>query len=312
MTLVDAEAEVDSDLQKKFSKGKLVHFIKATTVLNRTCVPSCIYSVTVWTGPFSFIQAADTQLGLMERKEEGKVNPGWQTEIDLSRRAIQFANEMKPKPKFFVVCGDLVDEFNDKDIRRGQIDAFKAVFEELDKNIPLVCVCGNHDVGNQPSHESIDDYKREFGDDYFSFVVSGVLMIVLNSSLYPSKYSDPSLVTDLTERQNKWIDEQLKRSKLYKHVIVFQHIPWFIASSDEDDEDFNIYKESRLPILDKFNAAGVKAIFCGHYHQNANGKHGNIDHVVTSAVGMQFGKDHHGIRVVSVTERDILHFYQNI
>ena len=56
---------------------------------------------------------------------------------------------MNPKPAFFIVCGDLVDAFPDKwpEIRTEQEKDFFKVFSNLNPHIPLVCVCGNHDVG---------------------------------------------------------------------------------------------------------------------------------------------------------------------
>ena len=56
---------------------------------------------------------------------------------------------MSPKPAFFIVCGDLVDAFPDKwpEIRTAQEKDFFKVFSKLNSDIPLVCVCGNHDVG---------------------------------------------------------------------------------------------------------------------------------------------------------------------
>lgn len=267
-------------------------------------------SPTEWNGPFTFIQAADTQLGLIDILAE-KENPKWEQEIELTRKAITFANQMNPKPKFFVVCGDLVHDFTDQDRRHAQIKDFKELFSQLHSDIPLVCVCGNHDVGDQPTHKSIDEYKTIYGDDHFTFVVSGVLMIVINSSLYPSRYSDPSLVTDLVEEQNKWIDSQLALCGRYKHAIVFQHIPWFIDHPDEEN-DFGVRKDIRLQMLQKFDKAGVKAIFCGHYHGNAGGKYGNVDQVVTSAVGAQLRNDKSGLRIVNVTEDSIQHVYHEI
>ena len=61
---------------------------------------------------------------------------------------------------------------------------FKAVYAGLHEDIPLVCVCGNHDIGNTPTHDSITNYQRSFGDDYFSFWVGGVMFLVLNSQFF--------------------------------------------------------------------------------------------------------------------------------
>ena len=56
------------------------------------------------------------------------------------------------------------------------------------QDIPLVCLCGNHDVGNRPNAVTIEEYKREFGDDYLAFWAGGCRCIVVNTSLY----NDPS------------------------------------------------------------------------------------------------------------------------
>ena len=73
----------------------------------------------------------------------------WQREMDLCQQTVDLLNNMSPKPAFFIVCGDLVDAFPDKwpEIRAAQEKDFIKVFKNLHPDIPLVCVCGNHDVG---------------------------------------------------------------------------------------------------------------------------------------------------------------------
>ena len=127
-----------------------------------------------WKGSFCFIQSADTQLGLIDSwngvpEDEQK----WEKEIALTHKAIAAANLLSPKPRFFVVCGDLVNAFPWHRYNDGQVQDFKEVFKELDPSIPLVCVCGNHDVGDIPTADSVSKYRRNFGDDYFSFWVGG-------------------------------------------------------------------------------------------------------------------------------------------
>ena len=70
----------------------------------------------------------------------------------------------------------------------------------------IVCVCGNHDVGNRPTKDTIANYKSTFGDDYFSFWHNGVHFIVLNSQLY----EDCSLTKDLAEAQDNWLGKPFK------------------------------------------------------------------------------------------------------
>ena len=47
-----------------------------------------------------------------------------------------------------------------------QVRDFKRVWAGLDQDIALVCLCGNHDVGNKPTRESIDHWTSQFGDDF--------------------------------------------------------------------------------------------------------------------------------------------------
>lgn len=63
--------------------------------------------------------------------------------------------------------------------RREQENDFVDVFKELDDKIPLICVCGNHDVGNTPTVQTVSTYRNVFGDDYFSFWIGGLLFRTL-------------------------------------------------------------------------------------------------------------------------------------
>lgn len=64
-----------------------------------------------WKGPFFFIQAADPQLGLMKAWRDGDCDGGgdeWGEEVELTQRAVEACNQMRPRPRFLVLCGDLV------------------------------------------------------------------------------------------------------------------------------------------------------------------------------------------------------------
>lgn len=127
-----------------------------------------------WTGPFLFIHGADTQFGLKDTwNKVPEEKRDWKDEVELTRVAIKAANNLHPRPRFFVVCGDMIDAFPGQRNYEAQFEDFEAVFQELDPEIPLVCVCGNHDVGDQPTVESIAKYRSNYGDDYYSFWVGG-------------------------------------------------------------------------------------------------------------------------------------------
>ena len=162
--------------------------------------------------------------------------------------------------------------------------------------------------GNRPTKETIHRYTSIWGDDYFSFWHNKVLFIVLNSQFY----EDCSLTEDLASLQDIWLEDRLKDAKNAKYTFIFQHIPWFLQTPEEEKEYFNIEETLRKKMLDKFLDAGVTKIFCGHYHRNAGGWYKNMELVVTSAIGCQIGQDPHGLRIVKVTENAVEHAYHGL
>lgn len=160
----------------------------------------------------------------------------WDEEIHLTTNAIKQWNHMVPKPRFVIVCGDLVNDFPGEPLRRQQLDDFRKTFAtHLDPTIPLVLLPGNHDILDTPTPDSIEKYRQEFGDDYFAFWVDGVMFIVINVQYY----KDCSLTKELAAHHERWIDQKLieANENNYKHIIVFQHIPWFIHDPDEPEDE---------------------------------------------------------------------------
>lgn len=262
-------------------------------------------NTTKWKGPFHFIQAADSQLGMIDSYIHKKTEPGWSEEIKLCEILVAKCNQMEPKPKFMIICGDLVDAWRETEIRRQQVADFKRIFAKLSQNIPLVCVCGNHDVGDEPTIDGVLEYRRTFGDDYFYYTLNDVLFIVINSQFYQHREN----VQDYAKQQDQWLESLLAKCKLFKYSIVFEHIPWFLEHYDEEDDYFNIKKQVRLIWLRKFKDAGVTKIMCGHYHRNAGGWFEDMELVVTSAIGAQCGNDKSGVRIVKVLDESIEHQY---
>ncbi|XP_032692170.1 serine/threonine-protein phosphatase CPPED1 isoform X1 [Lontra canadensis] len=266
-----------------------------------------------WKGPFYFIQGADPQFGLMKAWSTGDSDSGgdeWGQEIRLTEQAVEAINKLKPKPKFFVLCGDLIHAMPGTPWRKEQTADLQRVLARVDRDIPLVLVSGNHDVGNTPTPETVAEFQRTWGDDYFSFWVGGVLFLVLNSQFW----YDASRCPALKQAQDQWLDQQLSVAgrRHCQHAVVFQHIPLFLRSIDEDDDYFNLTKSVRKEVANKLTRAGVTAVFSGHYHRNAGGTYQNLEMVVSSAIGCQLGQDTHGLRVVVVTAKKIIHRYYSL
>lgn len=252
-----------------------------------------------WHGSFFFMQLADTQYGFFNE------NKSFEQEVALVEKTVQHINRLHPR--FVIVCGDLTNATPEHARYQAQVAQYKHDFSKVDPDIPLVCVCGNHDVGNRPTASSIASYQENFGDDYFSFWVGGVFNIVLNSSLL----KDPSGASDMLAAQQAWLSQQLldAASAKPKHIFVFQHHPLFLTQADEPDQYFNIPLERRTPLLEQLQQAEVRAVFAGHYHRNAYGLAGAMEMVTTGPVGRPLGKDPSGLRIVTVHETKIEHKY---
>jgi 3',5'-cyclic AMP phosphodiesterase CpdA len=239
-----------------------------------------------WAGPFMFAQLADTQFGMFKQDES------WAEEEALAQAAVRHINRLKPK--FVVVCGDLVNALPNgpeprPEQQAAQVRDFKRVMSGIDESIQLVCVCGNHDVGDRPNAATIDLYESRFGDTYFGFWAGGCRCIVLNSSLHASQEeslwdmggsnaarfgdheSPESVLRDKSEAQarardqDKWLEAELASgaASAAQHSIVFTHIPPFIEEPEEPKGYFNYDPSVREPLLRKLRQGGVSKWFCG-------------------------------------------------
>lgn len=248
---------------------------------------------------YTFVVAADTQFGMTHE------NKDWTEEKEYSRQAVRFMNEMQNKPLFCCVCGDLVhmtseiycDAVNSTNsmtreecdrIQDAQIFDFQEIWKDLDPSIALVCVCGNHDVGNKPTDASIERFRTRFGDDYLGFWARRTYNIVLNTSLFNDSGGAPTYFAE----QLSWLEDRLQYAvkNEAEHIFVFGHHPWFLYNQDEepadmkgysplpqtgpsglksvDDSYFIIPKEHRLKAMALFEKYKVSAAFAGHFHQN--------------------------------------------
>lgn len=255
-----------------------------------------------WRGPFCFVQVADPQFGMLES------DASWERETELFCQAVEAINRLRPR--FVVVSGDMVNQEAGMPAHAAEVAAFKRLALEIDPAIPLLCVCGNHDVGNRPAPAALATYRREFGDDWFTFWTGGICCLVLNSNLY----WDASGAPEEQARQEAWLARALAAAGTAnaRQILVFQHHPWFLRQPDDPDDYFSIPRAAREPALALMRAAGVRAVFAGHYHRNAYGRDGDLEMITTSAVGQPLGNDPSGFRLVQVFEDRIKHAYYGL
>ena len=235
---------------------------------------------------FSFLVMSDPQFGMYTENRE------FAQETANFSFAISTANRLHPA--FLVVCGDLTNQAADP----SQIAEYQRIAHLLDRSIPLYNVAGNHDVGNQPTPESLAAYRRNYGPDYYTFRQPKFEGIVLNSSLI----QHPEKAPEEAAKQEAWLENELRQaqSQGVARVVVFQHIPWFLQTADEPDQYFNIPTATRARYLALLDQYGVREVFAGHYHRNAEGRSPILRVTTTGPVGKPLGVDPSGIRIVTV------------
>ncbi|HEV8130956.1 MAG TPA: metallophosphoesterase [Acidobacteriota bacterium] len=248
--------------------------------------------------PFFFLQLADPQFGMYTADKDFRQ--------ETSNFEFAIANANRLFPAFVIVCGDLINKAGDP----AQTAEYLRVASKLDRSIRLYNVPGNHDVGNEPTVESLAMYRRNFGPDYYTFRVANMAGFVLNSSIIAA----PRNVPQELAKQESWLRQELERAKNdgMRRLVVFQHHPWFLSAPDEKDQYFNIPLERRRTYLELFARYGVSHVFAGHYHRNAFGKDGALEMVTTGPVGKPLGKDPSGFRVVIVRDTGIEHQYYGL
>nr|CDS33654.1 calcineurin phosphoesterase [Hymenolepis microstoma] len=263
---------------------------------------------------FTFVILSDPQLALIERYGEKRDPPyKWDRELALVNRAISAINSLSRKPKFVIVCGDLVDAEPGRSERGEQISDLKSAFVKITPGVPIFTLPGNHDVGNSPCTADIEDYKSHWGDDYYSFWCGKVKSIVINSQLYFNSKNCPTE----SEAQDAWLNAELcsKENQNAEKILVFQ-VCYKVAkkSSDEDDDYFVIPKEARVDLMNRYYKAGIRHVFSGHVHYNVTvswrpeGSNSTpLENITTSAVCFQLGDDKPGLRIVHVTPTNLTH-----
>ncbi|MDI1249384.1 MAG: metallophosphoesterase [Lacunisphaera sp.] len=248
--------------------------------------------------PFFFIQLSDPQLGMFT------ANADFAQDAANFEFAVTAVNRLRPA--FVIVTGDLVNRPGDP----AQIAGYRRILGKIDPAIPVYNLAGNHDIGNTPTPATIAAYVQAFGPDHFTFQHAGLTGIVLNSTLIHSPAQAPELLAE----QDRWLRTELQRARDggARHIVVFQHHPWFLQNANEPDQYFNIPLARRAALLALFREFGVRYLFCGHYHRNAEATDGTLTAITTGPVGQPLGGAKSGLRVAIVRADTIEHRYYKL
>jgi 3',5'-cyclic AMP phosphodiesterase CpdA len=243
----------------------------------------------------TFIQMSDPQFGMYTE------NRDFVHETANFEFAVAAANRLKPA--FVVITGDLIND----NANAAQAAEYKRICARLDPKIRLFSLPGNHDVGNEPTKETLAQYRERVGRDYYTFREGDIAGFVLNSNLEKGAGKVP----EEAAKMEAWLQAELAKAKQEgaRRLIVFQHIPFFLKEPNEEDQYFNIPRDTRQRYLKLLHEYGVKQVFAGHYHRNEEGRDGDLEMVTTGPVGMPLEGARSGIRVVTITPAGVTHKY---
>jgi len=270
--------------------------------------------------PFRFIFMADCQLGAFAtfsgmqdddiarfeaRGMRVEIVPkveGFEWDAERYRSAIEMANAIRPE--FVAMGGDMIDDASNQD----QLAELLRITGELDAEIPMVWVPGNHDIAGDtvvPTQASISAYRDVFGADYYGFDHGDVRFVVLDTIVI----DHPENVQDEFAEQLDFVEHELSQSGSRSHTILLGHHPLFLESPDEPDTYWNLPLEQRRRLLEMIREHRIKIGFAGHFHRNSLAYDGDFEMVTSGPVGYPLGRDPSGVRIVDVGPDRVLHEY---
>lgn len=158
---------------------------------------------------------------------------------------------------------------------------------------PVLCVPGNHDVGDLPGpgqRQPVDDrrlgrWRARFGPDWWQHDRGGWRLIGIDSLLCGSGHPDEAA-------QAAFLDAALATGR---PVALFCHKPLFVERPDEGDTGYwSVPPAARRALVDRLAAAPVRLVASGHIHRAHSGWFGAVRYVWAPSAGFVsdgFGSD---------------------
>jgi hypothetical protein len=169
-------------------------------------------------------------------------------------RAVRMINMLQPE--FVMSVGDLIEGYStDPGQWALEWSEFESKLDAL--QMPFFFCIGNHDMSNVPMREN---WKRKFGQAYYSFRYRGVLFVVLNSEEPRPKEQ----IYKFGPEQQEWLRQTLDKNRDARWTFVFFHKPvWQEPMGDPASQGWTPIEEALL--------AGDRryTVFVGHEHNYA-------------------------------------------
>jgi len=254
---------------------------------------------------------ADPQLGMFQTYEKSdsyrakfNVEPGndgsdFKLELKTVEHVLENLSKLVIKPAFIIVLGDLVNQVpfgavkknlkgqtaqNSNEINQLQYSALEKTFKNC--KIPIFVLPGNHDLGDSFKKQSLQIYKKQWGADYFEFIIGKTGYLVLNTQHWKNTVET---MKNEGEQQFDWVEtvfdkwgsekesQRRARSTDIKRLVVFTHIPFWKFNKNEAVQKGSSLERETLghSVTDRFvglvekhlNGVEMK-IFSGHVHRD--------------------------------------------
>lgn len=183
---------------------------------------------------------------------------------------LKLIRRMNREDRFRKLKIDFVANLGDVSFMKGTRWDYR-IYNRLRSKIkwPVISLMGNHDDDRHGEHL----FKEYLGKREFSFTDRNSYFIVLDNK-----------ITELSEQQCAWVEEELKKSQGYTHRFVFMH-----------KQALSLYQQSWFrPELGRWAYRFMKMcqnykvdiVFAGHEHMFRNGTYGGVRYVITGGGGM--------------------------
>jgi len=234
-----------------------------------------------------FVQISDIHYGHPGR--EGKPVE-WFRGLRGALAAVQ-----RTKPDLVIVTGDLTEN--------AKAEHFRGVVNELNcAGVPWFATPGNHDVGDHPTPELLEQWRSIFGPTVRTVRHGPAALFTFNSML-----QGDALQSEIAELRRELIEHADAGAR-----AVFTHRPLFLETPNDPDSYWIVAGEHRFALLDLLAEHKVGAVITGHLHRNLTRHHQGVLHQTSGSVSFQLTDDPLGVRLWTAGPAGFSHNYEAI
>lgn len=179
-----------------------------------------------------------------------------QTEVGYFEKAIISEVSKVKDVVFGVTLGDMVQE----DL--GLNTDYKKLITGL--NVPWYNVLGNHDMNTDTKVDSLHDetFEADFGPASYSFNYAKAHFIILDNNLFPDPRGKAGLWAGYSQKQLRFIENDLKYVKKDQLVVLINHIQMNIVNEN------SFRKADRQQLFNLFKGYTNALVLSAHTHNN--------------------------------------------